>query len=131
MKQNYVKKGLLALLFCAATPAMAIDFPFIGQAPQDGKTYTLISRSNPTNFMTRTSWDGAFYVMPYNVNDIQKAVFKAVKNENDTWSFVIEEQVTEEGETYINTNYLGIPGGTDNLNANLSAAAEWIVEEGE
>lgn len=131
MKQNYVKKGLLALLFCVATPAMAIDFPTIGEAPQNGNTYTLISRSNPTNFMTRTSWDGAFYLMPYNVEDIKKAVFKAVKNENDTWSFVVEEQVTEEGETYTNTYYVGIPGGTDNLNAKLSSPAEWMIEEGE
>lgn len=132
MKKNYLKRVLPLLAFFAATPAMAVEFPAIGEALQDGKSYTLISRSNPTNFMTRTPWDGAFYLMPYNTEDIKKAVFKALKNDNGSWSFTIDEiQKDEEGTEYANTFYVGIPSGTDNLNANLGWAVEWIVEEGE
>jgi hypothetical protein len=111
---------------------MAVEFPTIGEAPQNGKFYTLASRSNPSNFMTRTSWDGAFYLMPYNADDIQKAVFKAIDNQNGTWSFTIEKTETDdEGIENVNTYYVGIPFGYDNLNANISWQVAWTVEEGE
>ena len=131
MKKNYAKQALLALALFATAPTFAIEFPSIGEAPQNGKTYMLLSRSNPTNFMTRTPWDGAFYLMPYNKEDIKKAVFKAVKNENDTWSFTLDEiEYGEDSVEYTNTFYVGINGG-DNLNANLSVQAEWYIEAGE
>lgn len=85
MRRFYTKLVLSALCL-SAMPAMAIDFPTVGEAPQNGKYYTLMSRSNPTNYMTRTSWDGAFYLMPFNMDDIKKAVFKAVDNGDNTWS---------------------------------------------
>ena len=129
MRRFYTKLVLSALCL-SAMPAMAIDFPSVGEAPQNGKYYTLMSRSNPTNYMTRTSWDGAFYLMPFNMDDIKKAVFKAVDNGDNTWSFVIEQQGSEEGQVFTDTYYIGINGG-DNLNANLSAQANWYIEEGD
>ena len=132
MKQNYVKQALLALAFCATMPTFAIEFPSIGEAPQNGKTYMLLSRSNPTNFMTRTSWDGAFYLLPYNKEDIKKAVIKAVKNDNGTWSFTHDEVTLEEDSSeVITTYYVGIPSGTDNLNVNFSEPVEWTIENGD
>ena len=132
MKQNYVKQALLAFAFCATMPTFAIEFPSIGEAPQNGKTYMLLSRSNPTNFMTRTSWDGAFYLLPYNKEDIKKAVIKAVKNDNGTWSFTHDEVTLEEDSSeVITTYYVGIPSGTDNLNVNFSEPVEWTIENGD
>ena len=132
MKQNYVKQALLAVAFCATTSALAIEFPSIGEAPQNGKVYMLLSRSNPTNFMTRTSWDGAFFLLPYNKEDIKKAVVKATKNGDGTWSFSHDEITLEEDSTEITTTYfMGIPSGSDNLNANISDSVKWIVEDGD
>lgn len=132
MKQNYAKQALLAMALFATAPTFAIEFPSIGEAPQNGKTYMLLSRSNPTNFMTRTPWDGAFYLMPYNKEDIKKAIIKTVKNDNGTWSLTRDEiEYGEDSVEYTNTYYVGIPSGTDNLNANLSTQAEWYIEEGE
>lgn len=128
MKKN-LRNWLLALGLVAAMPATAVDFPQVGEAPQDGKSYILISRSNPTQFWSRTSWDGAFYLLPYG-EQYKEAAVKAVKNDNGTWSFVIENETTdEEGTTVVTTTYMGIPVATDNLNCNLEEKAEWTVEE--
>lgn len=132
MKKNYAKLALLALALVASASASAIEFPTIGGAPEDGKVYILTSRSNPSNFWTRTSWDGAFYLQPYNADNIKKSAFKAVKNEDNTWSFTIEVNSKDDNEETITTTYyLGIPNGTDNLNANLEEPVKWELTEGD
>ena len=62
MKKNYLRLAALVLTMAAAQTALAVDFPY-AKAPADGETYILASRSNPTNFWTRTSWDGAYYFL--------------------------------------------------------------------
>ena len=130
MMKNYVRQCLLSVALTAAVPAMAIDFPDVTQTLTDGGTYILISRSNPTQFWSRTSWDGAYYLLPYG-DQYKDAAFKAVKNENGTWSFAIENEEKDEDGNVIDTysTYVGIPFGTDNLNGNLYEQAEWTVEE--
>lgn len=129
MKKNYLKHWLLAIGVLAAVPTMAVDFPPVGEAPQEGKSYILISRSNPTQFWSRTSWDGAYYLLPYG-DQYKQATIKALKNDNGTWSFAIESESTdEEGTPVVTITYMGIPYGTDNLNGNLEEKAEWTVEE--
>lgn len=132
MKKNYAKQALLALALVTSVSASAIELPTIGGAPEDGKIYILTSRSNPSNFWTRTSWDGAFYLQPYNADNIKKSAFKAVKNGDNTWSFTINVDSKGENEETITTTYfVGIPGGTDNLNANLEEPVKWEVTEGD
>lgn len=132
MKKNYAKQALLALALVTSVSASAIEFPAIGGAPEDGKVYILTSRSNPSNFWTRTSWDGAFYLQPYNADNIKKSAFKAVKNDDNTWSFTIDVDSKGENEETITTTYfVGIPSGTDNLNANLEEPVKWEVTEGD
>ena len=129
MVKNYIKHSLLAMGLLLAAPVAAVEFPSVGEAPQNGKSYILISRSNPTQFWSRTSWDGAYYLLPYG-DQYKSAAFKAVKNDNGTWSFAVEtEEVDEEGTTVTTTTYVGIPVATDNLNGNLDGKAEWTVEE--
>ncbi len=132
MKKSYAKQALLAISLLAATPTLAIDFPTIGGAPENGKVYVLMSRSNPSLFSARTEWDSAFVFRSYDVNNIKRTALKAIKNEDETWSFVHEiTAIDGEGATINLSYYLGIPSGTDNLNANIETSVKWIVEEGD
>jgi len=125
MKQNYkqIKRCLatLALVLCASS-VWAIERPSIGRTLTDGQTYTLVSFTNPSNFLSRTSWDGAYYLLDINSSNYAKNVFTAHKNEWGEWYFsvAVNDSVT---------NYVGIPASTDNLNANLESPAYFIVTE--
>ena len=135
MKKNYMKNLLLALGLMSATQAMAVELPY-AQTPADGKTYVLVSRSNPQNYWNRTSWDGAVYLLSYNDFNAQNAVV-AHQLENGNWQFtkdVTSYDLGEEGDTvatYTTTYYMGIPTGTDNLNINMETPVEWAVEAGD
>ena len=121
MKKNYFSKVFLtvggAFLSLAA---MAIEAPQIGSTLTDGVTYVLISAANSDNYWTRTSWDGAFYLQPFNLENQQKAAFKAQHNDDGTWCFLVESDTAKP--------YLGIPSGSANLNT-LEAEAKWSVEQ--
>ncbi len=65
MKKNLSKHVLLLLALFVASTAMAVDFPNVGKAPQDGGKYVLVSYVNPNNYFSRTGWDGAYYLLPY------------------------------------------------------------------
>ena len=118
MKKHYFKLAALAVMMAAAPEAQAIEFP-CAQTPVDGQSYVLASRSNPTNYWMRTSWDGAYYLMPYNDAKDNPGVFTAHQQADGTWTFTVEngeEGTTIGGTTYYGTTYVGIPYGTDNIN---------------
>ncbi|MGX8697214.1 MAG: hypothetical protein ACSW8D_12590, partial [Prevotella sp.] len=129
MKKNYFRLAFVALAMMAVQTALALDFPY-AKTPTDGERYILASRSNPTNFWTRTSWDGAYYLL--SLADAQAGglgVFTAHQAENGSWYFSVGNGTdAETGEPNAET-YVGIPFGTDNLNGNLDAPAFWTVEQ--
>ena len=131
MKKNYLMRAALAVtMLTAAGQAGAVEFPY-AQVPADGQTYVLASRSNPTNYWMRTSWDGAYYLMPYNDAKDNLGAFTAHQQANGSWTFTVEngeEGSTIGGNTYYGTTYLGIPYGTDNINGTLTDPAYWVVE---
>ena len=131
MKINYLKLMALSAAMLTATGVQAVEFPY-AQTPTDGQSYILASRSNPTNFWTRTSWDGAYYVLPLADAQNNLGVFTAHKAEDGTWFFTVEngeEGLTFGADTFYGTTYVGIPYGTDNLNGKLAEPAYWTVEE--
>ena len=131
MKKKYLKLMALSAAMLTATGVQAVEFPY-AQTPTDGQSYILASRSNPTNFWTRTSWDGAYYVLPLADAQNNLGVFTAHKAEDGTWFFTVEngeEGLTFGADTFYGTTYVGIPYGTDNLNGKLAEPAYWTVEE--
>ena len=129
MKKNYLKSLLLALGLVSATQAMAVKLPY-AQAPEDGKTYMLVSRLKPNSYVVPTSWDGALYLQGYNLDNITSAAVTAKQNEDGTWTFYKETTTTDEfGESYTNTTYMGFPGGTDNLRIQEYSPVAWQVEK--
>ena len=130
MMKNYMKIVVVALAMMATTTVSAVEFP-CAKAPVDGQTYILANLSNPTNYWTRTSWDGAYYLLSYNDAKDKLGTFTAHQAENGSWYFTVEngeEGVSFGGNTYYGTTYVGIPAGTDNINAALYDPAYWIVE---
>ena len=119
MKKNYFRLAAVALAMTAAQSALAIDFPY-AQELTDGHTYILASRSNPTNYWTRTSWDGAYYLLPLSDARNNLGVFTAHQGQDGYWYFSVSNGDDAE-ETYV-----GIPAGTDNLNGNLAEPALWM-----
>ena len=64
MKQNYVRMALMSLMMGMATMVMAIGYPkYPTQAPAEGGKYVLCNLAVPTGYMSRTSWDGAYYFL--------------------------------------------------------------------
>mgnify|MGYP002857291309 FL=1 len=128
MKRNYLKLMALSATMLAA-PAMAVDLPYLS-APTDGKTYMLVSRLNPSAYVVPTPWDGAFYLMGYNLDDITKTTVTARANADGSWSFFHQTATTDdEGSETVVTRYMGIPSGTDNLNLKEEETALWYVEQ--
>lgn len=111
-----------ALLVSANT--MAIEFPKIGRTLTDGSTYTLVSYVKPDIFLARTSWDGAYYLLPIEDSQYEKNVFTAHQAKDGSWYFsvAVDEEVT---------NYVGIPFATDNLNGKLEEPAYFTVTPGD
>ena len=129
MLHNYIKQMALATGLLLTLTASAIELPY-AKAPADGSTYILSSRLKPASYLTRTSWDGALYLQPYNPDNVAKAAVTARKNDDGSWSFYRQSTtaVDEETEETV-TEYMGIPSGTDNLNIKLLEPASWTVEE--
>ena len=107
----------------------------------DGSQYVLVNKAmNPTQYMSRTSWDGAMYFLGRDDSNYANHQLTAVKNEDDTWSFTIEGSlVYETGEydetgkpitaTYEGTLWMCVPAETDNVNIKSMSPVKWRVEE--
>lgn len=128
MRKDYFKQVLLAAGLLTATTVSAVDLPY-AKAPAEGKTYILVSRLKPTSFVRETSWDGSLYLQPYDLNEQQKAAFKAHHNDDGTWNFsktIVEAPEGEEAYEY--DVYMGFPSGTDNLRIQELGPVSWTVE---
>ena len=76
--------------------------------------------------MSRTSWDGALYLLGKDESKYADHQLEAVKNEDGTWAFTQTVAATEEGlEPTI--NYMIVPDGSANANIKETVAA-WTVE---
>ena len=127
MKQNYVRMALMSLMMGMATMVMAIGYPkYPTQAPAEGGKYVLCNLAVPTGYMSRTSWDGAYYFLGKDDSKYETYAFTAHQDENGLWYFVTSEKTVqyEEGEQEVEYTYVAIPGGTDNLRGGLNDITE-------
>ena len=140
-----MKKQLL--LSCLLVSAFAANAQVAPKAKPEtlvaGKQYVLVNRAqSATQYMSRTSWDGALYFLGESDSKYANHAFTAVLNSDDTWSFTIPSTETvETGEYNDNgepitevvpvTLYMGIPAGTDNLNIKTKNPVAWTVTASE
>jgi len=118
----------------ASSNVMAIDPPTIGGNLKDGNTYILFNLLQPNLYWSRTSWDGAYYLLSYDASNYKTSTFVAHKADDGTWYFSVTSTSTttnEDGETVETeeTKYVGIPSGSNNLNATLDEPAYWKAEK--
>ena len=123
MKTSTFKMMFLGVMLLTTANVMAIDFPKIGRTLTDGGSYVLVNYAKPNIYLSRTSWDGAYYLRPIADSQYETHAFTAHQSNDGTWCF----SVTKEDVT----TYIGIPIGTDNLNANLEEPAYFVVEPGD
>ena len=117
---------LLSSLFASVLSANAQVTPKVQpETLTDGTTYVLVNKAQTgTQYMSRTSWDGALYFLGESDSHYADHAFTAVHNEDGTWSFTIPS--TEEDGAFF---YMAIPDGSDNLNLKSSEPVYWTVEE--
>ena len=138
MKKFNFRQLLVLVALMTASTAMAIDFPKVGKTPVDGGKYVLVSYVNPNNYFSRTSWDGAYYLLPYADSQFASHAFTAHQEKNGTWYFSIVTTNTytneEDGTTYTEeeTSYIGFhEPSNDNLNAKLGYPAYYNLQPAE
>ena len=135
MKKFYIRQLLVLVAMMVASTAMAVDFPKVGKTPVDGGKYVLVSYVNPNNYFSRTSWDGAYYLLPYADSHFADHAFTAHQAEDGTWYFSVvstNQYEDEEGNTVTEevTNYIGFHEyANDNLNAKLDGPAYYSLEK--
>ena len=115
MKKNYLRIAALLAAVVSSTSAMAIDPPTIAQELVDGATYTLINYAKPDLYLSRTSWDGAYYLRDYGSSNCKSYAFVAHKDD-DGWYF-----------NSTDSTFIGYGIGLSNLNGNLTQAAHFII----
>ena len=107
-----------------------------------GNEYVLVNKAqNANQYMSRTSWDGALYFLGEAESNYAAHSFIAIRNDDATWSFLREQditpapgyEVTDDGDTIfwerdIARTYLGIPGGTANVNFVVGSEIKWGVD---
>ena len=105
-----------------------------------GKEYVLVNQIQKADqYMSRTSWDGAFYFQGKEDSNYASHALKAINNGDGTWSFI--QQGTREvdtGKTDTNgqpimstedvTYYFGFPSGSPNVNLTLTEPVLWIPQ---
>lgn len=106
----------------------------------DGSQYVLVNKAmTASQYMSRTSWDGALYFLGEADSNYANYVLTAVKNDDGTWSFTLDgtlvydtDEYDEDGNvikaTYEGPLYMGVPSGTDNVNVNSMTPVKWTVE---
>lgn len=115
MKKNYLRNAALLAAVVSSTSAMAIDPPTIAQELVDGATYTLVNYAKPDLYLSRTSWDGAYYLLDYGSSNCKSYAFVAHKDD-DGWYF-----------NSTDSTFIGYGIGLSNLNGNLTQAAHFII----
>ena len=83
----------------------------------DGNVYVLVNKAqNSTQYMSRTSWDGALYFLGETDSKYADHTVTAIDNGDGTWSFVQADAVEDEGEPTF--TYMGIPKGQTTSTSN-------------
>lgn len=131
MRKHYIRVCVVCAALAASLHVGAVERPKLKtQTITDGEKYVLFNYVRPDGYMSRTSWDGAYYFLGPNDSNYATHEFTAVQNDDGTWSFVVVKEAEEEGAEPEKT-YVAIPNGTDNLNANSLDVAAWTIENGD
>lgn len=107
------------------------------EIPVDGQQYVLVNKNqSATQYMSRTSWDGALYFLGKDDSHYADYAMTAVKNEDGTWSFTLPGTKTVETgeydgegnaikETVDVTYYMGLPYDSPNANVKSETPIKW------
>jgi len=110
------------------------------EVPVDGKSYVLVNKAqNSSQYMSRTSWDGALYFLGKDDSNYANYALTAVSNSDGTWSFTLPGtkevetgETDEEGnpikETVATTYYMSLPSGSPNVNVIQEDIATWYLD---
>ncbi len=133
MRKNYFFfAAALAMGWCAT--AQAVDLPTLPlAAPVNGGKYVLVNAYTPTGYMSRTSWDGAFYFLGKDDSKYADHAFTAEKNADGTFSFYYSTMTAneEDGSQVEVRSYVSTANGSCNLNAKVTTQTKWEVEVGD
>ena len=94
----------------------------------DGKTYTMFNYCKLSNYLGRTSWDGAFTT--WSADATNYLTFTAQTNENGTWSFYRDVEETVDEGTVTNRYYMNLPDGSSNINIKSQTQCDWVITNG-
>jgi len=121
-----MKKFLLLSALAVSSLAEAQVTPKVQpETLVNGKSYILVNKAqNASQYMSRTSWDGALYFLGESDSNYANHAVTATENGDGTWTF---SQSGTSGDGEAVTNYLWIPSGSDNVNLNGEEPATWKV----
>lgn len=129
-----------ALLGCALAANAGVDPKVKPEVLVNGHEYVLVNKAQTASqYMSRTSWDGAFYFLGESDSNYAKHAFTAIDNEDGTWSFILPTttavetgEVDKEGnpitEVLPAMDYLVLPEGSANLNTTTGTVVKWKVD---
>jgi len=129
-----------ALLGSALAASAGVDPKVKPEVLASGNEYVLVNKAQTASqYMSRTSWDGALYFLGESDSNYANHAFAAIDNGNGTWSFtrptttaVETGEVDEEGnpitEVLPAIDYMGIPDGSANLNFITGEIMEWSLD---
>lgn len=139
MKRTLLLSSLLVSCLAATAQVSPKVKP---EAPVAGKQYVLVNKvQNASQYMSRTSWDGALYFLGETDSNYANHAFTAVDNGDGSWSFTLPgTQKIETGELDENNEpiteevdapyYLILPAGAANVNMKQEVA-KWILSPAE
>ena len=122
-----MKKFLLLAAIAVSMSSQAQVTPKVQpETPVNGKSYILVNKAQTASqYMSRTSWDGALYFLGESDSNWEKYALTAFNNGDGTWSFGLPSTDEEGNTTY---SYMAIPSGTANVNLNATEPAMWKLD---
>lgn len=121
MKKTLLFCAIACTSICASAQVTPKVMP---EVPINGNSYVLVNKvQTASQYMSRTSWDGAFYFQPEEASKWADYAFTAIDNGDGTWSFGIP---SAEEEGYY--DYLAFPLGSPNLNAKGMEPVMWKLD---
>lgn len=126
-----LKKSFVACLLLSSGVSLFADVerpPLPTQTLTSGEKYVMFNYARPDGYMSRTSWDGALYLLNSDESAYANHQLEAEQNEDGTWVFkhVTPSQV-DGGEPTV--NYMILPNGSGNVNLKPDSAV-WHVKPG-
>lgn len=115
MKRKHLRYVFALAGILSSASAMAVDPPTIARELTDGATFTLVNYAKPNIFLSRTPWDGAYYLLDINASNYKKHAFTAHKDDAG-WYFASTD-----------STYIGFNIGSANLKGNLTEIAHFTI----